>query len=129
MYKHQIIIFFLYINIIGREECICKKKSIVTLNCGHELELICGTDKSKLLSATIWLSDIRTFNEMNGVWDAWVAPNNTPARACVEARLAAPQFTAATTDTATPMAAGTPTSGVSRRSSSGWGRTPCAGCA
>lgn len=52
-----------------------------------------GTDKSKLLSATIWLSDISTFNEMNEVWDAWVSENNTPARACVEARLAAPQFT------------------------------------
>ena len=53
----------------------------------------CGSDKSKLLSATIWLSDIRTFNEMNGVWDAWVAPGNTPARACVEAKLAVTHFT------------------------------------
>ncbi|HET6518501.1 MAG TPA: RidA family protein, partial [Geminicoccaceae bacterium] len=43
-----------------------------------------GTDKGKLLSATVWLSDIKTFNEMNGVWDAWVAPGNPPARACVE---------------------------------------------
>ena len=52
-----------------------------------------GTDKSRLLSANIWLSDISTFNEMNQVWDAWVSPGNTPARACVESRLAAPQFT------------------------------------
>jgi enamine deaminase RidA (YjgF/YER057c/UK114 family) len=52
-----------------------------------------GSDKSRLLSATIWLADIATFNEMNGVWDAWVAPGNTPARACVEAKLAAPRFT------------------------------------
>ena len=52
-----------------------------------------GTDKSRLLSANIWLSDISTFNEMNQVWDAWVPPGNTPARACVESRLAAPQFT------------------------------------
>lgn len=52
-----------------------------------------GTGKQRLLSATIWLADIATFNEMNGVWDAWVAPGNTPARACVEAKLAAPQFT------------------------------------
>ena len=51
-----------------------------------------GTDKSKLLSAQIWLSDIATFNEMNGVWDAWVSPGNAPARACVEAKLASPQF-------------------------------------
>ena len=47
-----------------------------------------GTDKSKLLSANIWLSDISTFNEMNKVWDAWVSPGNTPARATVEAKLA-----------------------------------------
>lgn len=52
-----------------------------------------GSSKERLLSATIWLSDIGTFSEMNGVWDAWVAPGNTPARACVEAKLAAPQFT------------------------------------
>ena len=51
-----------------------------------------GTDKSKLLSATVWLSDIKTFNEMNGVWDAWVAQGNPPARACVEAKLAQPQY-------------------------------------
>jgi enamine deaminase RidA (YjgF/YER057c/UK114 family) len=51
-----------------------------------------GTDKSRLLSATVWLSDIKTFNEMNGVWDAWVSPGNPPARACVEAKLAQPQY-------------------------------------
>ncbi|MFQ5934930.1 MAG: RidA family protein, partial [Acidiferrobacterales bacterium] len=51
-----------------------------------------GTDKSKLLSATIWLSDIRYYDEMNTVWDAWTTPDNAPARACVEAKLAFPQF-------------------------------------
>ncbi len=51
-----------------------------------------GTDKSKLLSATIWLSDMRYFEQMNEVWDAWVTPGQTPARACVEARLATPQY-------------------------------------
>jgi enamine deaminase RidA (YjgF/YER057c/UK114 family) len=51
-----------------------------------------GTEKSKLLSANIWLSDIATFNEMNAVWDAWVAPGSTPCRACVESRLASPQY-------------------------------------
>lgn len=51
-----------------------------------------GSDKRKLLSASVWLADIGTFAEMNGVWDAWVSPGNTPARACVEARLAAPQY-------------------------------------
>ena len=57
------------------------------------LLLEAGTDKSKLISATIWLSDMSTFNEMNEVWDAWVTPGDTPARACVESKLAAPQFT------------------------------------
>jgi enamine deaminase RidA (YjgF/YER057c/UK114 family) len=51
-----------------------------------------GTDKSKLLSATIWLTDISTFAEMNGVWEAWVSPGNPPARATVEAKLAAPEY-------------------------------------
>ena len=51
-----------------------------------------GTDKSKLLSANIWLPDIATFHEMNKVWDAWVSPGNTPARATVEAKLATPQL-------------------------------------
>jgi enamine deaminase RidA (YjgF/YER057c/UK114 family) len=49
-----------------------------------------GTDKSKLLTATIWLSDIRTVDEMNKVWDAWVVPGHTPARACIEALLQGP---------------------------------------
>ena len=52
-----------------------------------------GTDKSQLISATIWLSDMTSFNEMNEVWDAWVTPGETPTRACVESKLAAPQFT------------------------------------
>ena len=51
-----------------------------------------GTDKSKLLSANIWLTDIKTFEEMNKVWDAWVAAGNPPCRACVESKLALPQY-------------------------------------
>jgi len=51
-----------------------------------------GTDKSKLLSATIYITDMKTFQEMNAVWDAWVSPDNTPARATVEAKLASPQY-------------------------------------
>jgi enamine deaminase RidA (YjgF/YER057c/UK114 family) len=57
-----------------------------------ELLAQAGTDKSKLLSATIWLTDMADFAEMNAVWDAWVSPGNTPCRACVGAPLAAPQF-------------------------------------
>jgi enamine deaminase RidA (YjgF/YER057c/UK114 family) len=51
-----------------------------------------GTDKRKLVQANIWLSDISKFDEMNKVWDAWVAPGSAPARATVESRLAAPQY-------------------------------------
>ena len=52
-----------------------------------------GTDKTQLLSATIWLTDMDSFADMNRAWDAWVAPGCTPARATVQsARLAAPQY-------------------------------------
>ena len=51
-----------------------------------------GSDKSKLLSATLWITDMRYFNEMNKVWDAWISPGDAPCRACVEAPLAAPQY-------------------------------------
>jgi enamine deaminase RidA (YjgF/YER057c/UK114 family) len=51
-----------------------------------------GSSKSKLLTATIWLADIGDFAEMNAVWDAWVADGNTPCRACVESKLALPDF-------------------------------------
>ena len=47
-----------------------------------------GTDKSKILTAQIWLRDIGDFAAMNAVWDPWVSPGNPPARACVEAKLA-----------------------------------------
>jgi enamine deaminase RidA (YjgF/YER057c/UK114 family) len=51
------------------------------------------TDKSRLLSATIWLTDMSSFPEMNRIWDAWVAPGSTPARATVQsARLAGPEY-------------------------------------
>ena len=49
-----------------------------------------GTDKSKILSANIWLTDIKTWSQMNEVWDAWISPGNAPARATVEAKLANP---------------------------------------
>ncbi|MBX5156689.1 RidA family protein [Rhizobium sp. NZLR8] len=51
-----------------------------------------GSDATRILSATIWLADISEFEEMNLVWDAWVPSGHAPARATVEARLAAPEF-------------------------------------
>ena len=49
-----------------------------------------GTSKTKLLAATIWVTDIRNRAPMNEIWTAWVDPKNLPARACVEAKLADP---------------------------------------
>lgn len=51
-----------------------------------------GSSKSKLLSATVYLADMKKYDEMNAAWDAWVDPMNTPARATVEARLASQQY-------------------------------------
>ena len=63
------------------------------LNAIDELLDAAGTDKSSLLTATIWLADIGDFADMNAVWDAWVSAGNTPTRACVESKLASPDFT------------------------------------
>jgi enamine deaminase RidA (YjgF/YER057c/UK114 family) len=51
-----------------------------------------GADKTRILSATIYLADIGTFAQMNSVWDSWVPQGHTPARATVEAKLAAPAY-------------------------------------
>jgi enamine deaminase RidA (YjgF/YER057c/UK114 family) len=51
------------------------------------------SDKTKILSATIWLTDMSTIAEMNAVWDAWVVEGHTPARATVASpKLASPDF-------------------------------------
>lgn len=51
---------------------------------------LAGSDKTRILRAQVWLSDIRTFDEMNAVWDSWVVPGQAPARATGEARLYSP---------------------------------------
>jgi enamine deaminase RidA (YjgF/YER057c/UK114 family) len=51
----------------------------------------CGSDKTNILSTTIWLKDMSDFAEMNAVWDAWVPTGHAPARATGEAALATPQ--------------------------------------
>jgi enamine deaminase RidA (YjgF/YER057c/UK114 family) len=51
-----------------------------------------GTDKSKILSASIWVTDIRNRDAMNEAWIAWMDPQNPPARATVEAKLADPRW-------------------------------------
>lgn len=52
----------------------------------------CGTDKSRLLSAFVMFKDLRDFDAVNEVWDAWVVPGSTPCRTPIETRLYAPQF-------------------------------------
>ena len=51
-----------------------------------------GSDKTRILKATIWLASMQFYDEMNQVWDAWVVPGQPPARATVEARLAHPEW-------------------------------------
>ncbi|KAB2917096.1 MAG: RidA family protein [Hyphomicrobiaceae bacterium] len=53
---------------------------------------LAGTDKSKVVSATIWLADIRTRDAMNEAWSAWTTGQNLPGRACIEAKLADPRM-------------------------------------
>ncbi len=66
-----------------------------TRTCLAEVDRIlglAGTDKTRILSAQIWLADIKDFAEMNSVWDAWVPQGHTPARATGEAKLATPDY-------------------------------------
>jgi len=51
-----------------------------------------GSDKTKLLSAQIFLPDMKDFAAMNAVWEKWVVPGQTPARATIEAKLANPAY-------------------------------------
>jgi enamine deaminase RidA (YjgF/YER057c/UK114 family) len=51
-----------------------------------------GTDKTQILRASIYLKNIGHFADMNRVWDAWVPPGHTPARATVESALATPEY-------------------------------------
>ena len=53
---------------------------------------LCGSSKAQIVSATIWLSDIRAREAMNEIWSAWSAGHNLPARACIEAKLADPRM-------------------------------------
>ena len=66
-----------------------------TRHCLAEVDRIlaaAGTDKTRILSAQIWLADMADFPAMNAVWDAWVPQGHTPARATGEAKLAAPAY-------------------------------------
>jgi enamine deaminase RidA (YjgF/YER057c/UK114 family) len=51
-----------------------------------------GSDKTRILSAVIWLADIADFMAINAVWDAWVVPGQAPARATVQAKMNDPRM-------------------------------------
>ena len=52
----------------------------------------CGSDKNHILEATIFLPNLADYDAMNIAWDAWVNPQHSPARACIEAKLAKPEW-------------------------------------
>jgi len=58
----------------------------------EELLALAGTNKSQLLSATIWISDMDDFTAMNDVWVGWIDAENPPVRACVRADLITPDY-------------------------------------
>jgi enamine deaminase RidA (YjgF/YER057c/UK114 family) len=74
----------------GGESVTKQTQDVLSIIDGHLKKA--GSDKSKLLTATIYITDMKTFAEMNAVWDGWVSTGNTPARATVEAKLASPQY-------------------------------------
>ena len=74
----------------GGESVTKQTQDVLSIIDGHLKKA--GSDKSKLLTATIYLTDMKTFAEMNAVWDGWVSAGNTPARATVETKLASPQY-------------------------------------
>jgi enamine deaminase RidA (YjgF/YER057c/UK114 family) len=74
----------------GGQSVTRQTQDILSIIDGHLAKA--GSDKSKLLTATIYITDMKNFAEMNAVWDGWVSAGNTPARATVEAKLASPQY-------------------------------------
>lgn len=77
---------------VGAEGASVTEQTTAVLASVDRLLAEAGTDKSRLLTAQIWVADIADFAEMNAVWDAWVSSGNAPARWTGEAKLATPGF-------------------------------------
>ena len=77
-------------NNAGGESVTKQTQDVLSIIDGHLAKA--GSDKSKLLTATIYITDMKNFAEMNAVWGGWVSAGNTPARATVEAQLASPKY-------------------------------------
>ena len=66
-----------------------------TKTCLEKVEVLlneAGSDKTLILQTTIWLENMSDFSRMNEVWDSWITPETSPARACGEAKLASPEY-------------------------------------
>jgi enamine deaminase RidA (YjgF/YER057c/UK114 family) len=69
------------------------QQTVETLASVDKLLAAAGTDKTHLLSATVYLTDMAGFADMNRAWDAWISRGNAPARATVQsAKLAAEKY-------------------------------------
>ncbi len=68
----------------------CKAQTEEVLKKIESLMALAGTNKSKIVSANVWVADIREKGEMDAAWQAWIDPDNKPARATVESRLSKP---------------------------------------
>lgn len=69
-----------------------KEQTQTMLDKVDALLLQAGSDREHMLSATVYIHDMKDFAAMNEVWDAWVPEGHAPARACVEARMARPEL-------------------------------------
>ncbi len=70
----------------------CEAQTAEVLKEIDRILALCGTDKSKVVQATVWLNDIRHRDAMNKAWSAWLGGRDAPARACVEAKLIDPRM-------------------------------------
>lgn len=77
---------------VGEPDTPIKDQATEVLSRVDNLLKEAGSSRDKLISATVYLSDMRYFEAFNQVWDAWVVPGHPPARACVEARMALPGY-------------------------------------
>jgi enamine deaminase RidA (YjgF/YER057c/UK114 family) len=69
-----------------------KEQTQTMLDKVDDLLIQAGSDRKNILSATLYIKEMKDFAEMNAVWDAWVIEGYSPARACVEATLARPEL-------------------------------------
>jgi enamine deaminase RidA (YjgF/YER057c/UK114 family) len=94
----QVVIHNKTIYLAGQVAAVARGKDVATQTAEilSSIDRLLGeahSSKDRLLSATIWLTDMASFAEMNSVWDAWVDPHASPARATVvSAQLASPDY-------------------------------------